>query len=296
MKRIPLLTALLMMSVLAGPALGDPKVSEVEVECGDIVEGEFVVAVERHEYKIKMAPGDVLDAFVAPVGDFLEFRARVLEPAGNEIFKEPAWNTGTVKAPVIKTGVLSGKGEYRIQIQNHDAYERPGNLGIYTLHIGCKLRNSREIKPGEVSKVASESMPSSSDSNHQTSAAPRSTGVDLPKISFPKFSLNGPVEGTLSKDGNQVFGFRFGAVQGDEIRLIYSRKSGNLALEVFVLDQQETVLLQVRMADAKDFASHIVLPKTGDYTVAVRRTESAQLTPVDTTFMVEIQKTAHSKN
>lgn len=112
------------------------KGSETTVRCGDIVEGQFVKQYMHNDYLVKMQPGDVIKFSAVAVGDVLRLYGRIFEPSGNRILQTESSQhlRGT-------TSVLSAPGEYRLELYNESA-------GVYTLHVGCILRDGTEILAG----------------------------------------------------------------------------------------------------------------------------------------------------
>jgi hypothetical protein len=130
----------------------------VKVECGDSVESEFTQPVEAHEYIVSMNAGDKLKVAVAPIGDYLSTAIFIFEPAGNFILGD----FERKQTPVIETGALSARGDYKFYVLNYEAYgERSSNndpfkvsgsgdgrAGTYTVLIGCTLRDGTVIEAG----------------------------------------------------------------------------------------------------------------------------------------------------
>lgn len=288
------LRVLLALVLVSTTAKAEPRKSEVAAECGDIIEGEYTVAVERHDYLITMAPGDVINGFVSPIGDFLDFRVLILEPAGNKIYQLPPHSSGTVKAPSFETGVLSGRGLYRIQILNHDYYERPGNLGVYTIHIGCTLRDGTVIKPGAKS-VPSPPTPGPPAPAPEKLPAdfrgfPGLGAIDFSGNAFVKLGLDIPLKGTISAGGSEIFGYRFDAEQGDRVTLRFERTSGNINLVLVLLDRNSKVAFQASLVATETLATGLTLTASGEYTLGIARIELLPPPrPSETSFEIEVR-------
>ncbi len=125
-------------SLLAAPT------TEINVECGNVVEGEFTKSIEEHKYRIKMSPGDSLQLAATPVGDYLAIGIFINGPSGMSVLKKRRGSSGTVS---VKTKKLSGRGTYNIHI--HNTYNRgPGYLGLYTLFVSCVLRDGTVTEAG----------------------------------------------------------------------------------------------------------------------------------------------------
>jgi hypothetical protein len=129
-------------------ALAQDPTSSTNVKCGDSIEGEFTQPVEVHDYLVPMNPGDKLRVAVLPIGDYLLTALAIWEPAGNDII----YNFEVEQAPVAETGVLSARGDHKIQVYNHprDGFRNPGKgrAGVYTLLVSCTLRDGTVIEAG----------------------------------------------------------------------------------------------------------------------------------------------------
>lgn len=110
--------------------------SQTTVRCGDIIEGQFVKQNMHNDYLIKMQPGEVIKFSAVAVGDVLRLWARIYEPSGNRILQ-----TDSSQHLRGNTSVLSAPGEYRLEIYNQSA-------GVYTLHMGCILRDGTDVLAG----------------------------------------------------------------------------------------------------------------------------------------------------
>jgi hypothetical protein len=129
--------------------------TSLEVSCGDSVESEFTQPIEIHEYNVPMNAGDKLNITIVPIGAYLFTALPVLEPAGNEII----YNFEVEASPVAATDILSGRGNYKIHVYNYpresniysNNYRKPtenGRAGVYTLFVGCTLRDGTEVPAG----------------------------------------------------------------------------------------------------------------------------------------------------
>jgi hypothetical protein len=108
-----------------------------ELECGASVEGEFTQSGEKQAYTVAMNPGDKLNVSVTPVGDYLEVRFVVYDPLNSVVLQGDNARSG-------ETRVLSARGDYTIQVF-------PGrSAGVYTLFVGCTLRDGTVIEPGSL--------------------------------------------------------------------------------------------------------------------------------------------------
>jgi hypothetical protein len=150
---------LFVASALLTQGLAQEITTSLKTTCGDAVESEFTQPVEMHEYIVSVNAGDKLKIAAAPVGDYLETAIAIYEPAGDKI----ASDFERKQTPVVETGTLSARREYKVYIFNYialgDGYNptdmlKPygnnsgGRAGTYTALIGCTLRDGTEIQAG----------------------------------------------------------------------------------------------------------------------------------------------------
>jgi hypothetical protein len=129
--------------------------SSTNVECGDSIEGEFTQSTEVHDYLVPMNPGDKLRLAVLPIGDYLLTALAIWEPAGNDI----TYDYEVEQAPAVETGILSARGDHKIQVYNYPRSNKPnygihrqpsanGHAGVYTLLVSCTLKDGTVIEAG----------------------------------------------------------------------------------------------------------------------------------------------------
>jgi hypothetical protein len=117
--------------------LAQGSATATKLECGASVEGEFTKSDEKQAYMVAMNPGDKLNVSVVPVGDYLEVRFVVYDPLNGIVLQGDNARPG-------ETGALSARGDYTIKVY-------PGqSAGIYTLFVGCTLRDGTVIEPGSL--------------------------------------------------------------------------------------------------------------------------------------------------
>jgi hypothetical protein len=290
MKSYLLCTVAWMIFWAVFPAQAAAKKSTVEIACGDIVEGEFSASQENHYYTLTMAPGDRFGFSIVPIGDYLRWIVHVHEPSGNRIFGSTS-GCALPSTTAVKTKVLSGRGTHKIAISNYRYCSGQRTSGVYTLHVGCTLRDGTVIKPG--SPQTPPPTPTPTPSPKPTPPAdfkgfPGLGPIDFAGIAFPKLKLDIPVEGTISRQGDDVFGYRFHAAQGDAVDLIFQRTAGNLNLVLVLLDERGRVVFQASLVASETLTSRLRLPTTGEYTLGVARVELLPPTsPSETSFVVE---------
>lgn len=291
---IRILTAVTLAGLTAPAAAPAATGTETTVQCGDIVEGEFTQAQEKHTYFLSMQAGEVINFAIAPVGDFLQLRyVEVYEPAGKQIF-ERRW-VQNLRASV---GKLSARGTYTIILHSE-------NAGFYHLHVGCTLKDGREIEPGAAPPPSPPPAPGPTTANGPTPAPPPPSAptppaaptrgfpglapLDFSGLAFTKLGLGVPVEGTIRASGAETFGFRFDGTQGTTAELGFERTGGNLNLALVLLDRTDHVVFQASLVTSESLTSRLTLPTGGEYTLAV---SPIQLLPPPiprtTTFRVQV--------
>lgn len=108
------------------------------VNCGDMVEGEFTQQNQKQVYIVPLSPGDKLKVGVVPIGEYLVTRFEIYDPAGGSVY----YNGNPALAPVVETSVLSARGKYSVVVINSQY------AGVYTLLVGCTLRDGTVIEAG----------------------------------------------------------------------------------------------------------------------------------------------------
>ncbi len=153
-----------------GQSLSAAQGSQTTVRCGDIIEGQFLKQNMHNDYLIKMQPGDVIKFSAVAVGDVLRLWARIYEPSGNRILQ-----TESSQHLRGNTSVLSAPGEYRLEIYNQSA-------GVYTLHMGCILRDGTEVQAGSGGAVGTGGETGAQGAIQGLGSALGSVGQDLSTV------------------------------------------------------------------------------------------------------------------
>lgn len=249
----------------------DSPTSDTAIECGDIVEGEFTQQNEKHVYRIAMKPGEEFSFAFVPVGDLLKiYKVEIYEPAGVRIHEECC---GDQHKYHHKSGKLSARGTYSVFLTSRTA-------GVYTVHLGCELRDGTEIAPGESRRATAEGpspVGSPSSARHPARPAippPEFRGfpglgpIDFSDIAFPKLQIGIPVEGEITARAG-TFGFRFEGERDAEVVLWFQRTAGDLGLALVLLGPSDHLVFQATLADSQSLQSGLLLPMTGEYTLAV---------------------------
>ena len=86
--------------------------SQIEVQCGQIIEGEFLKDHEQYLYHLPMQPREKFDVKVKTTGDFLKVAVAIYGPT--DIRLGQTNNGYPSQLPEISSGTLSGRGVYKI--------------------------------------------------------------------------------------------------------------------------------------------------------------------------------------
>ena len=110
-----------------------------QANCGDKITGEFTARNESLIFEIPLQPGQIMEAKVIPVGDYLKFRAELYDPLDTEIIDDPSgtFATPNQKYRNMKTGVISARGNHKLVLRNFRDFHDEGTAGVFTIHFTC---------------------------------------------------------------------------------------------------------------------------------------------------------------
>lgn len=239
------------------------------VQCGDIVEDEFTANGQVNNYHLVLEPGSQVGVRVERFGDFLQTGLYLYAPSGNvvagqlSITGRPGF--ATYDHPSVETDILGERGVYTLQIHNG----RDGGAGIYTLHIGCTLRDGRVINPGDNVSVPETETPST----------PAFTGYGFPGLAPVGFeniaqlplTVGTPMTGAITPTGSEMFGYTFDGTENERITLDFARISGNVNLGLVLLHGENTIVYQASLITSETMSTTLTLPLSGAYTIGVFR-------------------------
>lgn len=270
MKKIKKHFVLALCSFLFSTAI---VVAQTEVQCGTIVEGEFTEKDQdgAQNYQISLTPGDRLRVSGESVGDYLQFRIFINAPTSGLMGESHAARGGWKhNKPSANTSALSERGNYIIYIDSNGP-------GLYTLYIGCTLRDGTVINPGDA-------LLNAKASEQQPTLPP----VELP-ANFVGFSGLAPVDfadatkiplpsgvsmaGAITPTGGEIMGFTLDASANDILDLSFTRISGNLNLGLVVLSVDNKVVFQASLVTSQTLNTRFTLPSAGTYTIGVFRVD-----------------------
>lgn len=252
------------------------------VECGSIIEAEFTPGNTTHNYIISLVPGDVLTIRTEAVGDLLNVNIGVRDPQNHSVGS--SLNYGPTEN--LTTPVLSARGNYTIQpfsLNNH--------AGIYTLYIGCTLRDGTVIEPGDIPSSAQ-----STTTQTNASVVPTFSGVGFPGLAPVDFATvaripltaGTPMTAAITPTGGEILGYTLELAAGDVIDLSFTRLSGNLNLGLVVLSANNEVAFQASLVTSQTLTTRFTLPSAGQYTIGVFRIDLLPpASPEATAFQIQ---------
>lgn len=271
-----------------------------QVECGDIIEGEFSQDFELVDYLIDLEPGQQITIQATPVGEALEFAIVLLGPTNLGItLSNRGYNSPD---PAIVSGVLSARGRYVIRLSNAGLWEdgriwtARGGVGVYNMFIRCILRDGTVIEPGD---SLLDDEPTTDDSIADVQAAPEFSGFGFPGLNPVDFTTGVtvplqadiPNSGSVSPGFDGIFGYSFTGSAGETVTLEFIRQSGNLNLGLVVLSADNQVAFQASLMNSNSLTTEFMLPTDSEYTIGVFRID---LLPVDapenTSFTITVNQ------
>jgi hypothetical protein len=116
------------------------------IECGDVIESEFLKNDQRDIYILNMSPGESFTVSIKPVGEQVKSKIDVLGPTGLSLINS---NGELEDTPSVNSGILSSHGSYRIEVYNQVG-DTSGGPGIYNLYVGCMIRDGVILEPGNI--------------------------------------------------------------------------------------------------------------------------------------------------
>lgn len=264
--------------------------AQTNVQCGSIIDGEFAQERDEHIYAINLAPGDRLNVSGETVGDYLKFAMSIDAPTTGRIADTGSLNLvyrnhGYARdTPTIQTGELSERGVYSITLY-------PIGPGLYTLFVGCTLRDGTVIKPGDAITETTSSSTSSSAPAVQTFSGvgfPGLPPVDFSAVAKIPMIAGTPMTGVITPTGGEILGYTLDASGGEVVDLSISKLSGNLNLGVVVLSADNEVVFQASLVTSQSLTTRLTLPSPGQYTIGVFRIDLLPpASPEATAFQVQ---------
>ena len=243
--------------------------AEQIVECGEIIESEFRNNEEIQSYALRMSSRDSFAVSIETVGDFLQTAIFLYGPTGLEIKRE-----GASSAPSIESGILSARGNYRIDLRNYNY-----GIGEYTMFVSCTV-NGQLIEAGDIAQPTPTLAPLPTETPRP--ALPDEV-TEFDSIGFPGLApvdfsdvitvplLDDEAVTGIMPIGNEILGFVAEVEAGDVLSLDYERVSGNMNLGLVVLSENNEVFFQASLVTSETLATQFTLPEAGEYTIGVFR-------------------------
>jgi hypothetical protein len=237
------------------------------IQCGSIVEGEFSEDRQAHEYTLALAPGDVLRVSGDRVGEYLRYDLDVTSPLGRHVIGRD-YDQDFSGRPSGETSALSERGIYTVQLVSD-------GTGLYTIYVGCTLRDGTVIEPGDtppnsqliVPPVVQDQLPANFVGFR--GLAP----VDFTNATRLAIPAGVPMTGAITATGGEIFGYLVSGNEGDVVELQFTRLTGNLNLGIVVLSANNELAFQASLITSSTLTTRFTLPSTGEYTVGVFRVD-----------------------
>lgn len=257
----------------------------VAVQCGDIVESEFLHDYEEQNFAIDLKAGDSLQVSIIPLAASLKTIIMVTGPTNRGI----AVSNGRVGSdsfdfygfdsqPSLDTSMLGSTGSYTIRVLNtrfannfgynfnadkYPMFPISGGIGVYTLYVSCILRDGTVIKAGDSSFGQSDPTP-----------LPAGNSIVIPDLtSATKIPMIAgiPMSSGVTPTGGEITAYNLDANEGDNLALSFTRLSGNLNLGLAVMSPDNKVVFQASLVTSSELTTKLTLPSAGTYTIGVYR-------------------------
>lgn len=268
-----------------------------QIECGSIVDGEFVTSAERHDFVINIKAGTVIRLKGEALGDTLKFTILVVGPGKQGISASQTFGNVTTN-PFTQTPVISANGPFQIWIGNTtirysgDIFGQSdsGGTGVYKLYVGCTLPDGTVIEPGDTlgGLQPNQSSPTPTDTRASFVGFPGLSPVDFSSAFRVPLNFSSINDGEIPVGGSNVLGFKFSADAGTKVELSFFRVTGNLNLGLVVLSSTNQVVYMVALINSETMASRFTIPTTGEYIVGVFRLDLLPPPiPENTSFQIQ---------
>lgn len=294
LKATILILVLLGLSVTSESALAQ---TATPTECGAVIEDEFTQDNQPKLYTIQLSAGDRLQTSVVPLGSTLLTSTALYAPNDAVIWVggDPGNNWSVpVSNPVMNTDVLSANGTYTIVVYNNwlslrgdlgDGYGGGGRggIGVYTLFIGCILRDGTVIEPGD---TLPDDSGDSNDPDGDTAAPIAQPAPDFgfPGVASRDFSDGIEIPLTLGQPqvapiASDVALYTYAATAEETRTLSVSRASGTISIGVAVIHSETNALVFLGgMPSSNNLTVELTFPTDGTYAIGLFRLDTAELT------------------
>lgn len=274
------------------------------VQCGDIIDDEFMNSVEYRRFTIELNPGDQLSISAAPLGERPTIRLAIADVndtfiaytvgSGNDRFAYPEL------APSLTDVSISSSALHSIYVSNYSAdlaFGEPfganiesGDIGVYTLYIGCTLRGGMVIEPGA-------SVPPLGDgsSGDVGSSVPAFSGYGFPGVNPVDFSAGIEIPLNLGQSqtapiANDVVLYTYSASAGETTKLSVSRVSGDISIGVTVIKRDTNeIIFFGGLPLGNNLSVELTFPSDGTYAIGLFRLDTAERSGTSGAVQITLQ-------
>lgn len=294
--------------LLAMPILAQ---SAIPVECGDIIEDEFTKDQQPRLFTLQMSAGDALQINVVPIGTTLSTTLGIYAP-NNALIKaggidEDWWSIAPATNPEAYSDVLSANDLYTIVVYNAllDLRENLGNgyttahsggVGVYTLFIGCTLRDGTVIEPGDNLIPPTPEPINGGGNNNTPPSQPSFLGFGFPGIAPVDFSdgIEIPIQAGQPQiapvGGDLVALYTYDASANSTATLSLSRVSGDISIGVTVIKRDTNEILFIGgMPSSNNLSVDLTFPSDGTYVIGLFRMNTAEKSDTSGAVQVSIE-------
>lgn len=271
------------------------------VECGQIIEGEFVEDYEEHYYRISLVQGEEVNLEVRSLEreGVLKTSLAIYEPGSDRPFLQTTKYGGTGAAyvtvngpqdvPRIETGILTTRGDFTFKVTNANLTSRGGardprgGAGRYTLFIGCVLRDGTVVNPGDaVEPVAADPAPPA----QQPVAAPAVpvfSGYGFPGLAPVDFSNGIEVPLTMGQAqtvpvGGDIALYTFTAAANTTRTMLIEKTTPDLSVGVTVIHRDTgEIIFMGGMPRTASLMATLTFPVDGTYALGLFRLDTSTM-------------------
>lgn len=292
---------LMLVAILFSIGLPTFAQQTLSLNCGDIIEDEFISDSQQHDYSISLNAGDSVQIIGTPIGQTLQFGLALFNSTAQLV---TAYENGAISNnPNITSPILSSNGIYTFTVSNTNMQvstslatpvQQSGGLGVYILYIGCHLRDGTVIQPGD--SLATVEPPTTDITNSIALQSefsgfgfPGLAPVDMSDVARIPITAGIPFTGAITPAGSEILGYTVSATTDQRINLNVERLSGNLNLGVVVIDADSNIIYFSALVTSEAMSTRIRIPADGEYMVSAFRLDLLSPdVPEATAFSVQV--------
>ena len=240
--------------------------SSIDLNCGDIVQGETTPNDGIHTYRIIASAGTILNLRVEPIGNTFNVYISLRDSGFNQI---AYYNDNRAGVSEIIDELQIGSSNPTILVGGVRPDATGGRFdfgeffGAYRIFLGCDSeapKLSPEPVPPDFPPIPENGFPG-------LAPVDFADGITIPLV------MDAPNSGALNPGFDSVFGFTFSGNAGDSVTLDFNRLSGNLNLGVAILSGNNEIAYMAALVTSQTMSSTFTLPSRGDYTIGVFRVD-----------------------